>query len=456
MAAINTVDQQLINARRKDKLVDSVTVPNRNVDRVIELHPRIEPETATQQVGAVQNGRTAENAQTLGTGYDYLMSAYPNAGASGNAQRNPFQTHNPYTKPNYDTSIGNGGATAYPSYSEENSGNETAQQASPAGSYVGGPTVQNGQNYLSNLGNWFSNLLSNSQTGSDTGVGSGDLNLGGSSVLSSLFGNSGGYSNYLSQMYDELLNAQLAQLETSYQQNVSDLDASRAETDNAYAEQKRQTMGTAERDAAAWREIANAQGLNSGAVGQAALAMNNQRQSNLNALERDQAAAIAEIERQRILLGQQYQQQISSAIAESNFEKANALYQEAIRLDEQTNSLKSSLSGNMATVYRSSSAASGTDDDTKTKKDKDKTDKSSGSGSADSDQGVSKDAAFQILVDRIENGGHSAEEQEKLITRYYEMGLITDEQMYAAFKKIKIQSSEELATGVSLNKPLLM
>ena len=80
--------------------------------------------------------------------------------------------------------------------------------------------------------------------------------------------------------------------------------------------------------------MANAYGLNSGAIGQAVLAQNNQQQSDWNALGAAQAAAQAEIERQRTLLGQEYQAQINQAIAENNMNKAEMLYEEAVRADE--------------------------------------------------------------------------------------------------------------------------
>ncbi len=142
------------------------------------------------------------------------------------------------------------------------------------------------------------------------------------------------YEDYINQMYAAALKVQLENLKASYEQNVSALDASQGKVDSTYAEQKRQSSGEAARQAANWREVANAYGLNSGAIGQAALAQNNQLQSNLNTLESAQAAAQAEIERQRTLLGQQYQLQINQAIAENNMNKAEMLYQEAVRADE--------------------------------------------------------------------------------------------------------------------------
>ena len=148
-------------------------------------------------------------------------------------------------------------------------------------------------------------------------------------------GSSGGtYEDYINQMYAAALEAQMAQLKSSYDQNISDLNAEKGTVDDTYTEQKRQTTGTNAQQAANWREMANAYGLNSGTIGQAALAQNNQLQSNLNTLESAQAAAQAEIERQRTLMGQQYQLQINQAMAENNFQRAEALYQEAVRADE--------------------------------------------------------------------------------------------------------------------------
>lgn len=159
-------------------------------------------------------------------------------------------------------------------------------------------------------------------------------NAYGSGGVSTPSAGGGGYEDYINQMYAAALEAQMAQLESSYKQNLSDLDTAVGTIGDTYTEQKRQTTGTNAQQAAAWREMANAYGLNSGAIGQAALAQSNQLQSNLNTLESAQAAALTEIEQQRTLLGQQYQLAINQALAENNFNKADALYQEAVRQDE--------------------------------------------------------------------------------------------------------------------------
>lgn len=154
--------------------------------------------------------------------------------------------------------------------------------------------------------------------------------------FSSSSGSTGGsdLSGYLNQMYDAQLKSQLAALESAYQENLAELERNQAETDAAYNEQKRQTQGDAERAAANWRELANAQGLNTGAMGQAAISQNNQLQSNLNTLGAAQAQALANIQSQRTLLGKQYQLQILQAQADNDFERAQQLYSEAVRQDE--------------------------------------------------------------------------------------------------------------------------
>lgn len=162
----------------------------------------------------------------------------------------------------------------------------------------------------------------------------------GSAGLGSLFsssssGSSGSdLSSYLNQMYDAQLKSQLAALESAYAENLAELDKNETETNATYDEEKRQAQGNAERSAANWRELANAQGLNTGAMGQAALAQNNQLQSNLNTLGSAQAQAIANIQNQRSLLGKQYQLEILQAQADNDYNRAQMLYQEAVRQDE--------------------------------------------------------------------------------------------------------------------------
>ena len=141
-------------------------------------------------------------------------------------------------------------------------------------------------------------------------------------------------SDYIRQMHEQQLAANKAQLESDYNQNLSNLDSEASKIGSNYYEQRRQTQANADRAQANYNEMANASGLNSGTGSQAQLARSNQLQSDLTTLGNAEAQNRAEIERQRTLLGQQYQNAIQKAQAENNMELAQKLYQEAVRVDE--------------------------------------------------------------------------------------------------------------------------
>ena len=141
-------------------------------------------------------------------------------------------------------------------------------------------------------------------------------------------------SEYIRRMYEQQLAANKAQLESDYNQNVSNLAGEESKIGSNYYEQRRQTQSNADRAQANYNEIATASGLNTGTRGQAQLARSNQLQSDLTTLNNAEAQNRAEIERQRTLLGQQYQNAIQKAQAENNMELAQRLYQEAVRVDE--------------------------------------------------------------------------------------------------------------------------
>ena len=190
-----------------------------------------------------------------------------------------------------------------------------------------------GPNYADSVENWPTAWRSDENDMTFGGKGWIQQMTGGSGGAGGI-GGSGGLDSYLNSLYDANLQSQLAQLQMAYNNNLAQLDKTKTETNAEYDEQKRQTQGDAERAAANWRELAIAQGLNTGAIGQGALSQNNQLQSNLNTLGAAQAQNLANIEQQRALLGQQFQLQILQAQADNDFERAQALYKEAVRQDE--------------------------------------------------------------------------------------------------------------------------
>lgn len=140
------------------------------------------------------------------------------------------------------------------------------------------------------------------------------------------------------KMYESNLDSNKSQLESDYNQNLSDLGAEESKLGQIYYEQQRQAQAESDRNRQAFQEYANARGLNSGTGGQEELARGNQLSANLNALRQSEAEKRAEVERQRQLLGQQYQKAIQKAQADNDLNLAKALYEEAVRVDESINS----------------------------------------------------------------------------------------------------------------------
>lgn len=141
-------------------------------------------------------------------------------------------------------------------------------------------------------------------------------------------------SDLVREMYEANLAANKSQLESDYNQNLSDLESEASKIGSTYYEQQRQAQAESDRNRQSFQEYANAGGLNSGTGGQAELARQNQLSSNLNTLRQSEAEKRAEVERQRVLLGQQYQNAIQKAQADNDLAKAKALYEEAVRVDE--------------------------------------------------------------------------------------------------------------------------
>ena len=175
--------------------------------------------------------------------------------------------------------------------------------------------------------------------GSGSGGSYGGGSYGGSAVSGS--GSYGGglpsassQEDYLNQLYDAQEQAALAALEAAYQENVLELDATAAKIPGLYQTARNQTAGDAAVAQQNWNEYAAAAGLNSGTAGQAQLAMGNQLQAGLRSLSQAEADALASVETERAKAKTAYQTSVAQAIAQGDLARAEALYQEAVRVDE--------------------------------------------------------------------------------------------------------------------------
>ena len=131
---------------------------------------------------------------------------------------------------------------------------------------------------------------------------------------------------YINDIYDRQKESTLRTLKSAYDSNVSSIDTAKKALDTNSYEAKREVAG----DAAITRQRLNeafaANGLNTGAVGQANLALLNQKAANLNKIDLAKQQAQQEYDAQKAALMQTYQAEVKSAIQQNDAQRAQALY----------------------------------------------------------------------------------------------------------------------------------
>ena len=142
------------------------------------------------------------------------------------------------------------------------------------------------------------------------------------------------HSDWLREIYDMQREATMRELEDRYNAAVAELEHSGAKIPGYYQEAVRQTAGQNEIERRAMNEQFAASGLNTGTAGQAALSQNIASQGEIAALRQAEANALSEIEFSRAQMMAEYQAAVRDAILSNNIAKAEALYNEALRLDQ--------------------------------------------------------------------------------------------------------------------------
>ena len=143
------------------------------------------------------------------------------------------------------------------------------------------------------------------------------------------------YEQYVNDMYEAERQAALSALEAEYAAAIGELERQKAAVAPAYQNARNQTAGVNARETQAMNEMFTAAGLSSGGRAQGAIAQSNVLQSELGALQQAEAQALAEIESQRTQVSAQYQARVREAIMNNEMQKAAALYEEAIRYDNE-------------------------------------------------------------------------------------------------------------------------
>lgn len=143
------------------------------------------------------------------------------------------------------------------------------------------------------------------------------------------------YEQYVNDMYEAERQAALSALEAEYAAAIGELERQKAAISPMYQNARNQTAGVNARETQAMNEMLAAAGLSSGGRAQGAIAQSNVLQSELGALQQAEAQALAEIESQRTQVSAQYQARVREAIMNNEMQKAAALYEEAIRYDNE-------------------------------------------------------------------------------------------------------------------------
>lgn len=139
----------------------------------------------------------------------------------------------------------------------------------------------------------------------------------------------------INQMYDASLAGQKTQLQQNRDQGLADLQEEQERLRKQTDANLNRTYVEAARDQRNYAEVQNAYGLTSGAMAQARLAQDNQLEADLTALRGAQANIDANIEREKTMLSQQYMAAIAQAQAENDLQRAQALYDQARRDEDQ-------------------------------------------------------------------------------------------------------------------------
>ena len=137
-----------------------------------------------------------------------------------------------------------------------------------------------------------------------------------------------GQGQAINDMYDAKQQSQLQQLESAYKASKSEAEAARDKLPGQYQQQANDLSAQYERNRRNFNMQAAGAGLNSGTASQAALAQNSAYQRDMGNLRTAQADAMTEADRGIAELERQYQANVSSAIADNDYQRAQALLNE--------------------------------------------------------------------------------------------------------------------------------
>lgn len=163
--------------------------------------------------------------------------------------------------------------------------------------------------------------------------------LGGFGTLSGYGGYGGGYGGssmeqYINDLYAQQLEAELAALKSAYDNNVAEVNAQNDRIAEQYRTARNRAAAQNALETQRMNEMGIAQGLNTGATGQMAMAQNAAYQGNLGNLWAQEAQDKADVDLMLAQLLNQYNGGVQQATAQSNAQRTQALLEEMARQQE--------------------------------------------------------------------------------------------------------------------------
>lgn len=141
-------------------------------------------------------------------------------------------------------------------------------------------------------------------------------------------------SAYLKDLYAQQIAAQLAQLRSTYEQNVAESEAHDDLISDTYQQQRNRAAAQNDLQRMQMNEYGIMRGLNSGTSGQMALAQSAAYQGSLAQLGAQEAQSLSDSALTRRKLDIAYRNAADQAAAEGNAQLTSALYNELVRQEE--------------------------------------------------------------------------------------------------------------------------
>ena len=132
----------------------------------------------------------------------------------------------------------------------------------------------------------------------------------------------------INQMYDANINAQKANLQASFDQNMSDMEANRESIAKRYQQQRNAAATDYERQRRNFNEQAMTNGLATGVGSQASLAQNSAYQKQQGQINAAEGTDTSNLERSIADLKVKYQNDINKAVADNDFKRAASMLDE--------------------------------------------------------------------------------------------------------------------------------